>query len=77
MTYHIGTHHLPRLCGASHINTFWMDSPVSQELQVWVLHRLNTSRHPTVDFDGHLFAFCKKNIGVVSLRLPRFSLSLL
>ena len=46
---HIDTHHLLRLCGAkvpngaSHIDAFWMDSPFSQELQVWVLHRLDTS----------------------------------
>ena len=61
---HIDTHHLPRWCGASHIDTFWMDSPFSQELQLWVLHRLDTSRHPTVDFDGHLFAFfLKKYLG--------------
>ena len=40
---HIDTHHLLRLCGASHIDAFWMDSPFSQELQVWVLHRHDTS----------------------------------
>ena len=43
MSDHVCTHHLPRLCGASHIDAFWMDSPFSQELQVWVLHRLYTS----------------------------------
>jgi hypothetical protein len=76
MSDHVCTHHLPRLCGASHIDTFWMDSPFSQELQVWVLQRLDTSRHPTVDVDGHLFAFFLKKYGFVSQRLPSFSLFL-
>ena len=41
MSDHVCTHHLPRLCGASHIDAFWMVRPFSQELQLWLLHALH------------------------------------
>ena len=41
MSNHVCTHHLPRLCDASHIDAFWMVCPFSQELQLWLLHPLN------------------------------------
>jgi len=43
MSNHNRTHHLLRLCGTSHINAFWMVHALSQALQLWLLHTLNTS----------------------------------
>ena len=43
MSDHNRTHHLLRLCGASHINAFWMVRPLSLALQLWLLHTLDTS----------------------------------
>jgi len=40
MSDHVCTHHLPRLCGASHIDAFWMVRPLSRILQLWLLHTL-------------------------------------
>jgi len=42
MSDHVCTHHLPRLCGASHIDAFWMVRPLSRALQLWLLHTLDT-----------------------------------
>ena len=42
MSDHVCTHHLPRLRGASHIDAFCMVRPFSQELQLWLLHTLDT-----------------------------------
>ena len=41
MSDHVLTHHLPHLCGASHIHAFWMVCPLSRALQLWLLHTLD------------------------------------
>ena len=33
MSDHVCTHHLPRLCGASHIDAFWMVCPLSLAIE--------------------------------------------
>jgi len=37
MSDHVCTHHLPRLCGASHIDAFWIVRLLSLALQLWLL----------------------------------------
>ena len=34
MSDHVYTHHLTRLCGAYHIDAFWMVCPLSQALRL-------------------------------------------
>jgi len=42
MSDHVCTHHLPCLCGASHMDAFWMVRAFSWALQLWLLHTLDT-----------------------------------
>ena len=43
MSDHVCTHHLPRLCGASHIDAFWIVRLLSLALQLWLLLTLPSS----------------------------------